>query len=123
MGFRTGSYAKVWSVEPVKSTVTKGRISISKKNKETGQYEQDFGGFVSFIGTAAATKAATLKEGDRIKLGDVDVTNVYYKDTKQTFTNFNIFNFEMADGSDPAPEQHHEVDDGEVDETDDRLPF
>lgn len=120
MGFRSGSFAKVWSIEPVKSTVTKGRISISRKNRESGQYEQDFGGFVSFIGTAAAAKAATLKEGDRIKLGDVDVTNVYNKDKGVTYTNFNVYSFEMEESSAQAPAESHEVDDGEVD---DRLPF
>ena len=121
MGFRSGSFAKVWSIEPVKSTVTKGRISISRKNRESGQYEQDFGGFVSFIGTAAASKAATLKEGDRIKLGDVDVTNVYNKDKGVTYTNYNIYTFDIEDNSSSMQENQSGVDDGEVDDS--RLPF
>ena len=74
MGFRTGAYAKVWEVTPMSDTSTKVRMSISRKNKQSGEYEQDFSGFVLAIGTAAAKKAAGLKEGNRIKLGDVDVT-------------------------------------------------
>lgn len=126
MGFRKDSFATIWSVEPTSNTLTKARISISRKNRQTGEYENDFGGFVSFVGTAAAQKAANLKERDRIKLGDVDVTNRYDKERNTTFTNFKIFSFEMADGaqsqqskSTTEPQPH--VDDGEID--DDRLPF
>ena len=126
MGFRKDSFATIWSVEPTSDTLTKARISISRKNRQTGEYENDFGGFVSFVGTAAAKKAARLKERDRIKLGDVDVTNRYDKERNTTFTNFKIFSFEMADGvqtqqskSTTEPQPH--VDDGEMD--DDRLPF
>ena len=68
MGFRTGAYAKVWEVTPMSDTSTKVRMSISRKNKQSGEYEQDFSGFVLAIGTAAAKKAAGLKEGDIITL-------------------------------------------------------
>lgn len=77
MGFRTGAYAKVWEVKPFSDTSVKLRLSVSRKNKQTGEYEQDFSGYVNAVGTAAAKKAACLKEGDRIKLGDVDVTTKY----------------------------------------------
>lgn len=127
MGFRKDSFCVIWSVEPVSDTLTKARISISRKNKQTGGYDTDFSGFVSFIGTAAAKKAASLKEKDRIRLGDVDVTNKYDKDKNVTYTNFKIFNFETQseiDGGNSAStstEPEKTVDDGEID--DDRLPF
>ena len=54
MGFRTGAFAKVWEVTPMSDTSTKLRMSISRKNKKTDEYEQDFSGFVLAIGTAAA---------------------------------------------------------------------
>lgn len=127
MGFRTGAYCKVWSIEPKSDTCTKIRLSISRKDKHTGEYEQDFSGFVNFIGTAAASKAAKLKEGDRIKLGDVDISTRYDAEKKVTYYNFKAFNFEMADDaqskgfSDPTAPQPA-VDDGELDDSRE-LPF
>lgn len=123
MGFRTGSFAKVWTVEPKTDTNTTARISISRKNKQTGEYEQDFSGFVSFVGTATAKKAACLKEGDRIKLGDVDVTTTYNGDKKITYTNYKCFSFDIEGSAPTTPvsEPQPSVDDGEV--NDDRLPF
>lgn len=128
MGFRKDAFATVWSVETVSDTLTKGRISISRKNKQTDEYETDFSGFVSFVGTAAAKKAARLKEKDRIKLGDVDVTNRYDKEKNTTYTNFKVFSFELPDSSGNAapPAQNNtepqpQVDGGEVDDS--RLPF
>lgn len=53
MAFRNGCYASLWGVYPSASgKVTSGRISISRKRKDTGAYETDFTGFVSFIGDA-----------------------------------------------------------------------
>ena len=129
MGFRTGAFAKVWEVTPMSDTSTKLRMSISRKNKKTDEYEQDFSGFVLAIGTAAASKAARLKEGDRIKLGDVDVSTKYDKDKKVTYTNIKMFSFETegessssGSRSTPPPDDPHSgVDDGELD--DNRLPF
>lgn len=124
MGFRTGSYAKVWGVEPKSDTATTIRLSVSRKNKQTGEYTQDFSGFVSFIGTAAAKKAACLKEGDRIKLGDVDVTTKYNAEKKITYTNYKCFSFDIEIGSSALPtaaEPQPNVDEGTVDDS--RLPF
>lgn len=123
MGFRSGSFAKVWTVEPKTDTNTTARISISRKNKQTGEYEQDFSGFVSFVGTATAKKAACLKEGDRIKLGDVDVTTTYNGDKKIIYTNYKCFSFDIEGSASevPASEPQPAVDDGEV--SDERLPF
>ena len=125
MCFRTGSFCKLWSIEPVRDTITKARVSISKKNKNTGEYESDFDGYIAFVGSAAASRAAKLKEGDRIKLGDVDVTRKYDKEKRKEYINFNVFSFEVADSrtssSTPGIEKTDTVDSGEV-ETDD-LPF
>ena len=131
MGFRTGAYATIWGVEAKTDTRTQARISISRKNKQTGEYDTDFSGFVDFVGTAAAKKAACLKEKDRIRLGEIDVTNNYVKEKNITYTNFKIFSFETqsemdnatvnGDGnnfSDPTPAN---VDSGEVNTS--RLPF
>ena len=125
MGFRTGAFAKVWEVKPFSDTSVKLRLSVSRKNKQTGEYEQDFSGFVNAVGTAAAKKAASLKEGDRIKIGDVDVTTKYDAEKKTTYTNFKMFSVELDDGG-SAPKSNNtepqpSVDSGEVDDS--RLPF
>lgn len=130
MGFRKDAFATVWKVDPKLPNVTTVNISTSRKNKQTGEYETDFSGFVSFCGSATAAKAAKLKERDRIKLGDVDVTTFYKKETKQTFTNYACFSFEFeeprdqqsASSSPASVDTNPNVDDGEV-LSDGELPF
>ena len=98
MGFRKDAYAKIWEVNPNSSgKSTSVRLSISRKVSE-GQYEEDFSGYVTFIATAN-TRAASLKKGDRIKLGDVDVSSKYDADKKVRSFSFKVFSFEPADGS------------------------
>lgn len=122
MGFRTGAYAKIWEVVPMSDTSTKVRMSISRKNKQTGEYEQEFSGFVICIGTAAARKAMQLHEGSRIKIGDCDVTTKYDSQKKITYTNFKLFSFSTEDDDVQTPDAPQpSVDDGEID--DNRLPF
>lgn len=101
MGFRVNSYAKIWSVEATKPNITKVRLSTSRKNKQTGQYETDFSGYCSFVGNCAVS-ALKLREGDRIKLGDVDVSNRYDKEAKREYTYFTVFSYEMADNNSPT---------------------
>lgn len=95
MGFRNGAYAKCWSVEAVSDKVTKVRLSVSKKNRATGEYEQDFSGFVRFVGADNAQKAKNLNEGDKIKLGDVDVTSHWDKEKKKEYVDYICFSYEM----------------------------
>lgn len=127
MGFRKDAYATVWGVEVVSDTLTTGRISVSRKSRETNEYETDFSGYVSFVGTATAKKAAALKEKDKIKLGDVDVTTRYDKDKKISYTNFKVFSFDTSGNTPPqTPPEHNtepqpEVGDGDLDDS--RLPF
>ena len=95
MAFRNGAYATCWGIDPKTDSITTVRLSTSKKNKETGNYDTDFSGFVGFCGSACASKAATLKERDRIKLKDVSVTSKYDKEKNKTYTNFNCFDFDI----------------------------
>lgn len=133
MGFRTGSWASVWSVEEGRGNTMKVRLSTSRKNKETNEYEQDFSGFCTFIGTAKA-KAEKLKPKDRIKLGDVDVTTWYNKEKGVEYVTYKVFDFETSDGSSNSDAStknaksakkssglEDAVEDGDVEE--DNLPF
>lgn len=121
MGLHNGAYATVWSVEPGSDVRTKVRLSISRKNKNTGEYETDFSGFVNFCGTVAAKKAAGLKERDRIKIGDTDVTNRYDKEKNVTYVNYAVFDFSMASENNAEPQPPENIDNGEPDDSD--LPF
>lgn len=101
MGFRQGCYASVWSTELSKTgNTTRVRLSVSRKNKMTGEYEQDFSGFCTFIGNAHKM-AAALKERDRIKILECDVSTTYDKEKKVEYVNYKVFDFEMADGGKP----------------------
>ena len=100
MAFGNNSYATVWSVEDGKGNFMKVRLSTSRKNKE-GNYETDFSGVATFFGAAKA-KADKLKERDRIKLLNVTVTNSYIKEKETVYVNYNVFDFEMADGDSPS---------------------
>ena len=127
LGFRSGAFATCWTVEPGKGNFTNVRLSISRKNKETEQYEDEFSGFCMFIGEARA-KAEHLKERDRIKLGDVDVTRRYDKEKNKEYYTFKVFSFERADapgGQSTAsagnPVDNNPVDSNPVDT--DGLPF
>lgn len=128
MGFRKDAWATCWGVDVKSDTLTQVRISTSRKNKQTDEYTQDFSGFVAFVGTANAKKAASLKEKDRIKLGDVEVTTKYDADSKITYTNFKCYNFEIQDGSGATSdngattEPQPMVDEG-VDDDSEKLPF
>lgn len=123
MGFRTGAFCKVWRVEPVSDTKTRLRVSINRKNRN-GEYEQDFSGFITAVGSAAASHAAKLKEGDRIKLGDVDVTTFYSKEKEREYTTFKVFSFEDMDVSGKSSSKKPAVDEGDAEPDEDSgLPF
>lgn len=136
MGFRKDAWASVWSVEEGRGNTMKVRISTSRKNKETDEYEQDFSGFCTFIGNAKA-KAEKLKPKDRIKLGDVDVTTWYNKEKGVEYVTYKVFDFETSNGTGTNEASAstakkttktskkssglEDVEDGAVDE--DNLPF
>ena len=101
MGFRKDAYAKVWKVED-KGNYSICQVSISKKNKETNQYEVEFqDGFVRFVGKAHEDiKAMGIPErgGLSIKITACDVTNTYVKEKGKTYVNYVVFGFETPDG-------------------------
>ena len=126
MGFRNGTYAKVWKLEN-KGKYMVAEMSTSKKNKDTDKYETDWSNkFVRLVGTAAK-QAESLQDGASVKIGECDVTNNYDKEKKITYTNYVIFNFHEEDGNkgNPKPEQTSSkpVATPVTIEEDDDLPF
>lgn len=130
MGFRSGSYATVWSVNKGKfPNTTQVRLSTSRKNKEKNEYETDFSGFCIFYGDAAK-QAEKLKERDRIRLVSVDVSNNYDKSKDTTYTNYKVFEFEVPENDgNKRPEKtggakkRAALDDGEPELDDENMPF
>lgn len=129
MGFRQGGYCSVWSTELSKSgKTTIVRLSSSRKN-QSGEYEQDFSGFCTFIGKAHEM-AQKLQPKDRIKILECDVGTSYDKEKEKEYINYKVFDFEMAGNksekdnskSDGKKQNPFEVDGGESDPND-NLPF
>lgn len=129
MGFRQGGYCSVWSTELSKSgKTTRVRLSSSRKN-QSGEYEQDFSGFCTFIGKAHEM-AQKLQPKDRIKILECDVGTSYDKEKEKEYINYKVFDFEMAGNksekdnskSDGKKQNPFEVDGGESDPND-NLPF
>lgn len=125
MGFKKDAYATCWSVKEGKGNSLRVRLSVSRKNKE-GEYEQDFSGFCTFIGTAKV-KAERLKPKDRIKLGDVDVSTWYNKEKGVEYVTYKVFDFEMADAHDTPSSSSNKLDSvdnpEEGDNDEDDCPF
>ena len=130
-GFRDGAYARVWDIRRVDGkNATDIRISISSKNKETGEYRDDFAGFVRCYG-GANTKAANLQQKDRIKLTSTSVSNSYNKEKNETRYYFSVFDFEPAepftnDGSAGASRNDYPFlteGDNPVESSSDTLPY
>ena len=131
MGFRNGAYAKIWETD-VKEKYTVASVSISKKNKQTNQYETDFSSkFVRLIGGAHAfVKNANIpSNGLSVKIKECEVTNKYDKETKKEYTNFLIYAFEEDESeSKPEPKKSKNVTGKEdfmqiPDGLDEELPF
>lgn len=125
MGFKNGAYAKVWEVKDGNGNYKDARMSISKKNKGTGEYETEWSGFVRLIGEAK-TKAENMTL-DRIKIVSCDVTNWYSKEKGVTYTNYAIFDLEDASWDD-SPQTETKKEDGNVyvnldADFDEDLPF
>lgn len=108
MGFRQGAFARVWSANN-EGRYSTANVSISRKNKETGNYDLEFSdGYVRFIGSAQDTLVdlelptreefdAKIHRGVTIKITSCDVTTHYDSKTKKTYTNYAVFGFEIPE--------------------------
>lgn len=131
MGLRSsGSYAKVWEVREGKGNYIDAQISISKKNKETGEYTNDFNAWVRMIG-GAKDKANSLQRGDTIFIKEFDISNSYNKETKVNNTYYAVFDFEIKANDrnaskkegDSAKTPKSALDIIDSDSNDEELPF
>jgi hypothetical protein len=99
MAFRDGGYATVWDSRPGKTPGSQSvRISSQYRDRQTGEWKQDFSGWVSFRGEAGAL-AKNLPPKARIRLGECSVSSTWDRDTKENSYFFTVFTFTMADAS------------------------
>ena len=94
MGFRDGAYCKLWKLD-MSGKFPQGQISISRKDKTTGEYVDDFSGFVSFIGEAANAVQKIPNQG-RFKIKGCDVSRIWNREKQREFINFRIYDLEDA---------------------------
>lgn len=123
MGLRiSDTYAKIWNIDR-KEKYSVVELSVSKKNKETGQYETDFSSkFVRFVGNAHQ-QLINMQGDERIKIKSGDVSNHYDKEKKITYTNYVVFEFELADGSQSKPQTDSDGFMSVPDGVSDEMPF
>ena len=94
--FANGSYATIWEVKREEATYADVKISTSRKNRE-GNYEQDFGGIVRFVGDAKNVVIGKQPKS-RIKIVECAISNKYDKDKNTTYWNPVVFKCEDANG-------------------------
>ena len=122
MGFSVGNYAKIKEVKEVKENYTVAKLSFSKKNKATNEYEPNFIGVARFVGNAHLQKPMV---DQKIKITACDVTNCYVKDGKVEFPErpqYVVFSYELQDSNGTTP-QPIRVEQVMAIANDDDLPF
>lgn len=108
MGFRQGAYVRVWNVND-QGKYSTANITVSRKNKETGEYVTEFSNnFVRLVGDAHNQISSlnlptredfnpSIHKGVTLRIGGCDVTTRYNPETKTSYTNFTIFSFDPVD--------------------------
>lgn len=102
MGFCNNAYAKIKEVVEKHDNYTVCKITVTRKNKLTNEYELQFSALCRFVGNAH--KSVPLAD-QRIKITSCDVTNCYKdKDGNLQFTKspqYVIFGYELQESITP----------------------
>jgi hypothetical protein len=114
MGFSANNYAKIKEVVEKQANYTVCKVTITKKNKLTNEYELQFSAHCRFVGNAH--KSVPMKD-QRIKITSCDVTNCYKdKDGNLQFTKspqYVVFGYELQESQGAsAPMPYNPYDNG-----------
>ena len=129
MGFSQGSFAKIKEVVEKHDNYSVCKITVTKKNKLTNEYELQFSAHCRFVGNAH--KSVPMAD-QRIKITSCDVTNCYKdKDGNLQFTKnpqYVVFGYELQESQGAsAPQFHNPYDNGvnfeDLSSNSDDLPF
>lgn len=98
MGFGVNCYAKIKEVVEKRDNYSVCKITVTKKNKLTNEYELQFSAHCRFVGNAH--KSVPMAD-QRIKITSCDVTNCYKdKDGNLQFTKnpqYVVFGYELQE--------------------------
>lgn len=98
MGFGVNCFAKIKEVVEKHDNYSVCKITVTKKNKLTNEYELQFSAHCRFVGNAH--KSVPMKD-QRIKITSCDVTNCYKdKDGNLQFTKnpqYVVFGYELQE--------------------------
>ena len=129
MGFGVNNYCKIKEVVEKQPNYPVCKVTITKKNKLTIEYELQFSAHCRFVGNAH--KSVPMKD-QRIKITSCDVTNCYKdKDGKLQFTKnpqYVVFGYELQESQGAsAPMPYNPYDNGvnfeDLSSDDSSLPF
>ena len=128
MGFGVNCYAKIKEVVEKHDNYSVCKITVTKKNKLTNEYELQFSAHCRFVGNAH--KSVPMKD-QRIKITSCDVTNCYKdKDGNLQFTKnpqYVIFGYELQESNGTSAPQFNPYDNGvnfeDLSSNSDDLPF
>lgn len=129
MGFGVNCYAKIKEVVEKHDNYSVCKITVTKKNKLTNEYELQFSAHCRFVGNAH--KSVPMKD-QRIKITSCDVTNCYKdKDGNLQFTKnpqYVVFGYELQESQGAsAPMPYNPYDNGvnfeDLSSNSDDLPF
>lgn len=100
MGLKVNGRAKVWEKD-VHEKYTDVKVTTSKKDKRTDEWETDFSRKVRFIGHAH-TKARDLNEKDSIIIKELEYTYKWDNEQKRAYDRVIVWDFDLADASNHA---------------------
>lgn len=81
---------------------TKVRASNSRKNKDTGEYDTEWSGYITFAGDAhRKLRSVGLKE--KVQIIDCDVTTKYDEVKRIQYTNYMVWDIAVGEPKDNAP--------------------
>lgn len=129
MGFGVNCFAKIKEVVEKHDNYSVCKITVTKKNKLTNEYELQFSAHCRFVGNAH--KSVPMKD-QRIKITSCDVTNCYKdKDGNLQFTKnpqYVVFGYELQESQGAsAPMPYNPYDNGvnfeDLSASEDTLPF
>lgn len=109
-------YATYWGTQEEKERYATVKISTGDKQQDGSYVNTNW--FARFVGKAFE-KLDQLENKDKIRITG-KVSNPYNKETKKSYLNLVVFDFEFSDAAKKSTEKNNESED---DDSDEQMPF